>query len=277
MNLRDRPNWHRHVVQRAVQALSVHHLAGDSHRATRRARSHARRMGGAGPLPLEVIAPLTTTRNSFGLPVLNLPDHRISSMEEETGQRRPGQGRAPIIPRQDTPTLPVISQLPTMTPGGQTVNQPPQRGWPGMPASLSEPVRPPVQTPVPFQGTAPPSIRLQPAPNILPALAPTPTPPLPAPTPPQPSLAETPLEPHPLPRPYQPEPNVIPEPFRTPSTSAPTPRGRDDNCAICSDASREVVFIPCGHLIACNECAKKINFCPICRQGIRGCVRTFLA
>lgn len=39
-------------------------------------------------------------------------------------------------------------------------------------------------------------------------------------------------------------------------------------CIICCDHQREVALLPCGHFYLCNECAKKITECGICREKI---------
>uniref|UniRef100_A0A8C2STE2 RING-type E3 ubiquitin transferase n=1 Tax=Coturnix japonica TaxID=93934 RepID=A0A8C2STE2_COTJA len=48
-------------------------------------------------------------------------------------------------------------------------------------------------------------------------------------------------------------------------------------CKVCMDRDVSVVFVPCGHLVACGECALNLRLCPICRAVIRGSVRTFMA
>ncbi|XP_074863529.1 E3 ubiquitin-protein ligase XIAP [Carettochelys insculpta] len=35
-------------------------------------------------------------------------------------------------------------------------------------------------------------------------------------------------------------------------------------CKICMDKDISVVFIPCGHLVACKECAEAVDKCPVC-------------
>ncbi|XP_005530065.2 PREDICTED: E3 ubiquitin-protein ligase XIAP isoform X1 [Pseudopodoces humilis] len=39
-------------------------------------------------------------------------------------------------------------------------------------------------------------------------------------------------------------------------------------CKICMAKDVSVVFIPCGHLVACKECAQLLNECPLCRTDI---------
>ncbi|XP_043927008.1 baculoviral IAP repeat-containing protein 2-like isoform X2 [Protopterus annectens] len=48
-------------------------------------------------------------------------------------------------------------------------------------------------------------------------------------------------------------------------------------CKVCTDKEVSVVFIPCGHLVVCKECAPSLTQCPICRSTIKGTVRTFLS
>ncbi|NXE20579.1 BIR7B protein, partial [Ardeotis kori] len=48
-------------------------------------------------------------------------------------------------------------------------------------------------------------------------------------------------------------------------------------CKVCMDRDVSVVFVPCGHLVACGECASNLRLCPICRAVIRGSVRTFMS
>ena len=39
-------------------------------------------------------------------------------------------------------------------------------------------------------------------------------------------------------------------------------------CLICMDNELSTVFSPCGHMYCCNECASKLNFCPLCKTWI---------
>ncbi|XP_066186950.1 baculoviral IAP repeat-containing protein 7 isoform X2 [Sylvia atricapilla] len=48
-------------------------------------------------------------------------------------------------------------------------------------------------------------------------------------------------------------------------------------CKVCMDKDVSVVFVPCGHLVACEECAPNLRLCPICRAVIRGSVRAFMS
>ncbi|XP_055372378.1 death-associated inhibitor of apoptosis 2 [Condylostylus longicornis] len=48
-------------------------------------------------------------------------------------------------------------------------------------------------------------------------------------------------------------------------------------CKVCMDDEVGVVFLPCGHLVTCVQCAPGVTVCPLCRSGIKGYVRTFLS
>ncbi|KAH8375609.1 hypothetical protein KR200_007785 [Drosophila serrata] len=48
-------------------------------------------------------------------------------------------------------------------------------------------------------------------------------------------------------------------------------------CKVCLDEEVGVVFLPCGHLATCNQCAPSVANCPMCRADIKGFVRTFLS
>ncbi|XP_072339086.1 baculoviral IAP repeat-containing protein 7-like [Scyliorhinus torazame] len=48
-------------------------------------------------------------------------------------------------------------------------------------------------------------------------------------------------------------------------------------CKVCLDREVSIVFIPCGHLVVCRDCAPNLRCCPICRALIRGSVRAFMS
>uniref|UniRef100_A0A4W5MJR8 RING-type E3 ubiquitin transferase n=1 Tax=Hucho hucho TaxID=62062 RepID=A0A4W5MJR8_9TELE len=48
-------------------------------------------------------------------------------------------------------------------------------------------------------------------------------------------------------------------------------------CKVCMDKLVSIVFIPCGHLVVCSDCAASLRHCPICRATIRGSVRAFMS
>uniref|UniRef100_A0A1I8A9K7 RING-type domain-containing protein n=1 Tax=Steinernema glaseri TaxID=37863 RepID=A0A1I8A9K7_9BILA len=43
---------------------------------------------------------------------------------------------------------------------------------------------------------------------------------------------------------------------------------KDRTCVVCMDAKRDTVFLECGHLVACEACAKEIAECCVCRRMI---------
>lgn len=48
-------------------------------------------------------------------------------------------------------------------------------------------------------------------------------------------------------------------------------------CKICMDSDVGIVFLPCGHLATCVNCAPNLEDCPVCRCAIKATVRTFLS
>ncbi|WAR07716.1 BIR7A-like protein [Mya arenaria] len=48
-------------------------------------------------------------------------------------------------------------------------------------------------------------------------------------------------------------------------------------CKVCMDKDACVVFLPCGHLVACVECASVLRKCAICRKVIKGTVRAYMS
>ncbi|RUS69622.1 hypothetical protein EGW08_022609, partial [Elysia chlorotica] len=47
-------------------------------------------------------------------------------------------------------------------------------------------------------------------------------------------------------------------------------------CKICMDKEVAIVFLPCGHLVCCTECAAAMKDCPVCRSQVKGVVRAFM-
>lgn len=48
-------------------------------------------------------------------------------------------------------------------------------------------------------------------------------------------------------------------------------------CKICLDKKSDVLFLPCGHMVCCPQCAPALVKCPVCRKQINGHVKTFFA
>lgn len=49
------------------------------------------------------------------------------------------------------------------------------------------------------------------------------------------------------------------------------------SCKICFDKRADVIFLPCGHIVTCPQCAPSLIKCPICRKTINGHVKAFFA
>uniref|UniRef100_A0A2C9L9I5 RING-type domain-containing protein n=1 Tax=Biomphalaria glabrata TaxID=6526 RepID=A0A2C9L9I5_BIOGL len=47
-------------------------------------------------------------------------------------------------------------------------------------------------------------------------------------------------------------------------------------CKICMEAEARMTFVPCGHLVSCEDCSSQLKQCPICRSDIEKVVKTFL-
>ncbi|XP_053388452.1 putative inhibitor of apoptosis [Mercenaria mercenaria] len=41
-------------------------------------------------------------------------------------------------------------------------------------------------------------------------------------------------------------------------------------CKICLDHEAYIVFLPCGHLVSCQDCARMLETCAVCRATIQG-------
>jgi len=48
-------------------------------------------------------------------------------------------------------------------------------------------------------------------------------------------------------------------------------------CQKCKRAHVQTVFLPCRHLVSCEECANDMDDCIMCCEKILGTVRTFFA
>lgn len=46
------------------------------------------------------------------------------------------------------------------------------------------------------------------------------------------------------------------------------PSATIDECLVCSDGKREMLFSPCGHVACCNACAPRVKKCLICRENV---------
>lgn len=44
--------------------------------------------------------------------------------------------------------------------------------------------------------------------------------------------------------------------------------GGNNICCICLDSERDVLLIPCRHIVSCLKCVKNLDICPLCRAQI---------
>ncbi|XP_052811044.1 E3 ubiquitin-protein ligase XIAP-like isoform X2 [Mya arenaria] len=49
------------------------------------------------------------------------------------------------------------------------------------------------------------------------------------------------------------------------------------NCKICLDNRADVIFLPCGHIVSCPQCAPALDICPVCSKSIMGLVKAQFA
>ncbi|KAL8709850.1 MAG: hypothetical protein Q9220_005466 [cf. Caloplaca sp. 1 TL-2023] len=40
-------------------------------------------------------------------------------------------------------------------------------------------------------------------------------------------------------------------------------------CKICYESEMDALFYDCGHVVACEECARQLEICPVCRKSVR--------
>lgn len=48
-------------------------------------------------------------------------------------------------------------------------------------------------------------------------------------------------------------------------------------CKICYSREVRIVFMPCGHLLACAECAKNMKICGVCRKDVERTVQVYIS
>jgi len=63
------------------------------------------------------------------------------------------------------------------------------------------------------------------------------------------------------------------------STPTPDPSSAktEEECIICMEGFIETVFLECGHMACCRNCAKSCVNCPLCRRPISRVVNVFHA
>lgn len=70
---------------------------------------------------------------------------------------------------------------------------------------------------------------------------------------------------------------TVPAPVQKTAANAEEENNVDDSklCKICYAEERNVVFVPCGHVVACAKCALSTNKCPMCRRIFQNAVRLY--
>lgn len=48
-------------------------------------------------------------------------------------------------------------------------------------------------------------------------------------------------------------------------------------CKICFQEEMGVLFLPCGHIVACPKCALSLTTCAVCRKPFTATIRAFLS
>ena len=41
-----------------------------------------------------------------------------------------------------------------------------------------------------------------------------------------------------------------------------------DECMVCSDQKRDVLFVPCGHITVCSACSVRVKKCLLCKEYV---------
>jgi hypothetical protein len=48
-------------------------------------------------------------------------------------------------------------------------------------------------------------------------------------------------------------------------------------CQRCTKEKVQILFLPCRHLVSCEKCGDRINYCIKCGEKVLGTVRTYFA
>ena len=41
-----------------------------------------------------------------------------------------------------------------------------------------------------------------------------------------------------------------------------------DECIVCSDQKRDILFLPCGHITVCGQCSARVKKCLLCKEYV---------
>ena len=52
------------------------------------------------------------------------------------------------------------------------------------------------------------------------------------------------------------------------SASTPEEDKNLDECMVCSDQKRDILFIPCGHITICSQCSVRVKKCLLCKEFV---------
>ncbi|KAL8614979.1 hypothetical protein ACOMHN_029722 [Nucella lapillus] len=72
--------------------------------------------------------------------------------------------------------------------------------------------------------------------------------------------------------------------YRLPGSTEMAEQLEDENeeirdsvrCKMCQINDVTVLFLPCGHLVACTQCAPALRRCAICRAAVKGYVHVYM-
>ena len=59
------------------------------------------------------------------------------------------------------------------------------------------------------------------------------------------------------------------------TNASPSTASFMDECLVCSDAKREMLFHPCGHVVCCAACAPRVKKCLICRESVTNKIKVY--
>lgn len=60
------------------------------------------------------------------------------------------------------------------------------------------------------------------------------------------------------------------------SSSSSTTSTIFNECVVCMDGPKEVVLMPCSHLLACRKCADDLSACPLCSVAVTSRIKVYL-
>lgn len=74
------------------------------------------------------------------------------------------------------------------------------------------------------------------------------------------------------------KPEAKPEATTTNNNAKESDNEQSSNtmCKICFTKQMGVVFLPCGHVVACVDCAPALKSCAVCRKPLEATIRAFL-